>query len=291
VAGGGDIEGSPTTAKRSTSVPPKYVAPIAFDVLPYAGVLDDGSLETDEEQKLRNESRKILDLPDLRVSGTCVRVPVFTGHSLSINAEFERPITPSAALEVLAGAPGVELADVPTPLQAAGADPSYVGRIRQDQSVDDGRGLVLFVSNDNLRKGAALNAVQIAELLGGGLGDAGWDLRCDVNQHSWRLPPKPADCEFDWGHGTYLAKGRAGLTCVSDTVAGSDLVGMEGTWWNGKPGSQVVSTERGKVVALAYGASMRFGPITCLSQSDGLHCTDTTTGAGFDISREAYRLR
>ncbi len=128
-------------------------------------------------------------------------------------------------------------------------------------------------------------------ICGGGLGDAGWDLRCDVNQHSWRLPPKPADCEFDWGHGTYLAKGRAGLTCVSDTVAGSDLVGMEGTWWNGKPGSQVVSTERGKVVALAYGASMRFGPITCLSQSDGLHCTDTTTGAGFDISREAYRLR
>ncbi len=128
-------------------------------------------------------------------------------------------------------------------------------------------------------------------ICGGGTGDIGWNLRCDVNQHSWRLPPKPADCEFDWGHGAYLAKGRAGLTCVSDTVAGSDLVGMEGTWWNGKPGSQVVSTERGKVVALAYGASMRFGPITCLSQSDGLHCTDTTTGAGFDISREAYRLR
>lgn len=126
---------------------------------------------------------------------------------------------------------------------------------------------------------------------GGGKGDIGWNLRCDVNQHSWRLPPKPADCEFDWGHGAYLAKGRAGLTCVSDTVAGSDLVGMEGTWWNGRPGSQVVTTERGTVVALAYGASMRFGPITCLSQSDGLHCTDTTTGAGFDISREAYRLR
>ena len=144
----------------------KYLAPIAFDVVPVAGsVLDDGSEETDEERKLRNESRKILDLPDLRVSGTCVRVPVFTGHSLSINAEFERPITPARARELLANAPGVELADVPTPLQAAGADPSYVGRIREDQSVDGGRGLALFVSNDNLRKGAALNTVQIAELL------------------------------------------------------------------------------------------------------------------------------
>ncbi|MEI2730531.1 MAG: aspartate-semialdehyde dehydrogenase [Dermatophilaceae bacterium] len=149
--------------------PAKYVAPIAFDVVALAGSLvEDGSGETDEEQKLRNESRKILDLPDLRVSGTCVRVPVFTGHSLSINAEFARPITAARAREVLAGAPGVELADVPTPLQAAGADPSYVGRIRQDDSVDGGRGLVLFVSSDNLRKGAALNAVQIAELLVGG---------------------------------------------------------------------------------------------------------------------------
>ena len=146
--------------------PVKYVAPIAFDVVALAGsLLDDGSGETDEERKLRNESRKILDLPELGVSGTCVRVPVFTGHSLSINAEFERPITPARAREVLAGAPGVELADVPTPLQAAGADSCYVGRIRQDQSVDGDRGLVLFVSNDNLRKGAALNAVQIAELL------------------------------------------------------------------------------------------------------------------------------
>ncbi len=146
--------------------PKKYVAPIAFNVVALAGsIVDDGSRETDEEQKLRNESRKILELPELRVSGTCVRVPVFTGHSLSINAEFERPITPERATELLATAPGVELSDVPTPQQAAGADPSFVGRIRQDQSVDGNRGLVMFVSNDNLRKGAALNAVQIAELV------------------------------------------------------------------------------------------------------------------------------
>ncbi|MEI2766479.1 MAG: aspartate-semialdehyde dehydrogenase [Dermatophilaceae bacterium] len=147
-------------------MPRKYVAPIAFDVVPLAGSLvADDSGETDEEQKLRNESRKILDLPDLRVSGTCVRVPVFTGHSLSINAEFARPLSPARAREILGSAPGVALADVPTPLQAAGADPAFVGRIRPDHSVDSGRGLVLFVSNDNLRKGAALNAVQIAELL------------------------------------------------------------------------------------------------------------------------------
>jgi aspartate-semialdehyde dehydrogenase len=146
--------------------PVKYVAPIAFDVIPLAGsIVDDGSLETDEEQKLRNESRKILDIPGLLVAGTCVRVPVFTGHSLSINAEFERPLSVERATELLAIAPGVQLEDVPTPLKAAGADPSLVGRIRQDQSVADGRGLVLFASNDNLRKGAALNAVQIAELV------------------------------------------------------------------------------------------------------------------------------
>ncbi|MDH2443229.1 aspartate-semialdehyde dehydrogenase [Amnibacterium sp. CER49] len=146
--------------------PHKYVAPIAFDVLPLAGnLVDDGSEETDEEQKLRNESRKILGLPDLPVSGTCVRVPVFTGHSVSVNAEFARPISPARAREVLADAPGVALTDVPTPLLAAGNDPSYVGRIRTDPGVPDGRGLALFISNDNLRKGAALNAVQIAELV------------------------------------------------------------------------------------------------------------------------------
>ena len=99
------------------------------------------------------------------VSGTCVRVPVFTGHSLSINAEFASPLAVERAKELLAGAPGVVLMDVPTPLFAAGKDPSYVGRIRQDEGVPNNRGLALFISNDNLRKGAALNAVQIAELL------------------------------------------------------------------------------------------------------------------------------
>ena len=146
--------------------PHKFVKNIAFNVLPLAGsIVDDGEFETDEEKKLRNESRKILDVPDLRVSGTCVRVPVFTGHSLSINAEFARPLPAKRALEILADAPGVELSDVPTPLQAAGRDPSYVGRVRQDPGVEDERGLALFVSNDNLRKGAALNAVQIAEIV------------------------------------------------------------------------------------------------------------------------------
>ncbi len=146
--------------------PVKYVRPIAFNVLPMAGSLvDDGTGETDEEQKLRHESRKILGIPDLLVSGTCVRVPVFTGHSLSLNVEFARPLSPGRAVELLTGAPGVELADVPNPLLAAGRDPSYVGRIRQDPGAPDGRGLALFVSNDNLRKGAALNAVQIAELV------------------------------------------------------------------------------------------------------------------------------
>jgi aspartate-semialdehyde dehydrogenase len=144
--------------------PRKFARPIGFNVVPLAGsVVDDGSEETDEEQKLRNESRKILELPDLRVSGTCVRVPVFTGHSLSINAEFERPLSPERARELLAEAPGVQLSDVPTPLEAAGADPCFVGRIRRDPSVE--HGLTLFVSNDNLRKGAALNAIQIAEVL------------------------------------------------------------------------------------------------------------------------------
>lgn len=146
--------------------PGVYQRTIAYNVLPLAGnLVDDGLNETDEEQKLRNESRKILGIPGLPVSGICVRVPVFTGHSLAINAEFERPLTVERARELLADAPGVELTDIPNPLQAAGQDPSYVGRIRQDEGVDGGRGLALFVSNDNLRKGAALNTVQIAELI------------------------------------------------------------------------------------------------------------------------------
>ncbi|WP_232676816.1 aspartate-semialdehyde dehydrogenase [Nocardioides sp. R-C-SC26] len=164
VAAAGDKAGE--LAYDGTAVdlgaPSIYRRNIAYNVLPFAGnLVDDGSNETDEEQKLRNESRKILGIPDLRVSGLCVRVPVFTGHSLAINAEFAQPLSVARATELLAAAPGVELSDIPTPLQAAGQDPSYVGRIRQDGD----HGLALFVSNDNLRKGAALNTVQIAELL------------------------------------------------------------------------------------------------------------------------------
>jgi aspartate-semialdehyde dehydrogenase len=151
--------------------PGTYTEPIAYNVLPLAGsIVDDGLNETDEEQKLRNESRKILGLPDLLVSGLCVRVPVFTGHSLAVNAEFARPMTPERARELLAEAPGVQLEEVPTPLKAAGRDPSYVGRLRQDPGVPDDRGLALFISNDNLRKGAALNTVQLAEIVAARLG-------------------------------------------------------------------------------------------------------------------------
>ncbi|MGK2959362.1 MAG: aspartate-semialdehyde dehydrogenase [Acidimicrobiales bacterium] len=141
-----------------------YAAPIAFNVVPLAGkLLDDDSGETDEDRKLRNETRKILDIPELAVSGTCVRVPVYTGHSLSINAEFERPISPARAKELLATAAGVVLSDVPNPLAATGTDSCYVGRIRKDFGVENG--LALFVVGDNVRKGAALNAIQIAEAL------------------------------------------------------------------------------------------------------------------------------
>lgn len=153
---------------RAVEVPAPnvYAVPVAFNVIPLAGsIVDDGSLETDEEQKLRHESRKILHIPDLLVSGTCVRVPVFTGHSLAIHAEFAGDITPERALELLAKAPGVVVTDVPNPLEAAGRDEVYVGRVRVDQAAPAGKGLVLFVVGDNLRKGAALNAVQIAEEL------------------------------------------------------------------------------------------------------------------------------
>ncbi|MET7738954.1 aspartate-semialdehyde dehydrogenase [Streptomyces sp. NPDC005385] len=150
--------------------PQVYKRPIAFNVLPLAGsVVDDGLNETDEEQKLRNESRKILEIPALKVSGTCVRVPVFSGHSLQVNARFARPLSAERATELLAGAPGVVLSDIPTPLQAAGKDASFVGRIRPDETAENG--LALFVSGDNLRKGAALNAVQIAELVAAELKD------------------------------------------------------------------------------------------------------------------------
>jgi len=146
--------------------PAPYVAPIAYNVVPIAGkIVDDGWAETDEEQKLRHESRKILHIPGLAVAGTCVRVPVYSGHSLVIHAEFDQPITPAQATEILSSAPGVEIADVPNPRYAAGKDPSFVGRIHEALAVPDGKGLVMFVSNDNLRKGAALNAIQIAEVL------------------------------------------------------------------------------------------------------------------------------
>jgi len=144
--------------------PIKFPAPIAHNVIPFAGSLvGDGSLETSEEHKFRDESRKILSIADLTVSVTCVRVPVFTGHSLAITASFERAISPAEATDVLSGADGVELCDVPTPLLAAGRDPSLVGRIRRAETVTNG--LAMFVVSDNLRKGAALNAVQIAEAL------------------------------------------------------------------------------------------------------------------------------
>ena len=146
--------------------PKKYVRTIAFDVIPLAGsIVDDGLGETDEEKKLRNESRKILGIPDLLVSGTCVRVPVFTGHSLSINAEFERPLSAERAPEILSTAEGGGGTAGPPPPPAAGAHPPLVRRIRPDEGAPAGRGLAMFVSNDNLRNGAALNAVQIAELL------------------------------------------------------------------------------------------------------------------------------
>lgn len=178
VAGAAELEGQLKAPSSNTSdltydgkaisfpAPRVFPRTIAFNVVPQAGeIVDDGMGETVEEKKLRDETRKILHIPDLRVSGTCVRVPVFTGHSLSINLEFKHAITATKAVEILDNAPGVVVTDVPNPLMAAGENPSYAGRIRQDHSIENNRGLALFVSNDNLRKGAALNALQIAELL------------------------------------------------------------------------------------------------------------------------------
>ncbi len=143
-----------------------YGAPSAFNAVPIAGnLVDDGSGETDEEQKLRNESRKILHLPNLLVAGSCVRIPVFTGHGLVVHAEFGSDIDPDQATEILSTAPGVALSDAPTPRLSAGVDPSFVGRIRVDQAAPVGKGLVMFIVGDNLRKGAALNTIQIAELV------------------------------------------------------------------------------------------------------------------------------
>ena len=140
----------------------KWAVPMAYNVVPLNYVLEEDGY-TEEELKLRDESRKILNIPGLPVSGTCVRVPVFSGHSLSINAEFERPLSPERALELLATAPGVVISEVPNPLEATGQDPVFVGRVRRDPTAESG--LALFVVGDNLRKGAALNAVQIAEVL------------------------------------------------------------------------------------------------------------------------------
>ena len=144
--------------------PPKtFPGPVAFNVLPHAGTFDRD--ETTEELKFRNESRKILGIPNLAVSVTCVRVPVYTGHSLSLNISFERELGADRAVQLLRTAAGVEVVDVPTPLASAGGDACLVGRVRPDYSDPSGRGITMFVSGDNLRKGAALNAVQIAEAL------------------------------------------------------------------------------------------------------------------------------
>lgn len=164
------VEGAAALTHDGSAVgfppPARFAAPIAFNVVPLAGSLvGDGTGETDEEQKWRNEARKILGLPELAVSATCVRVPVFTGHCLALHAEFRRELPPETARALLAAAPGVELVELPTPLAAAGRDPSLVGRLRRDPSTD--HGLAMFVAGDNLRKGAALNAVQVAELLMG----------------------------------------------------------------------------------------------------------------------------
>lgn len=160
---GGDLAGLALSGDAVVLPPPeKWVVPLAFNVVPLNYVLDEDGY-TEEELKLRDESRKILEIPGLPVSATCVRVPVFTGHSLSINAAFERPISVEQATALLAAAPGVVLDDVPNPLAATGQDPVFVGRIRPDPTV--AHGLALFVTGDNLRKGAALNAVQIAEVM------------------------------------------------------------------------------------------------------------------------------
>lgn len=161
----GDKAAALTHDGTALDYPPTSVfpGPIAFNVLPHAGTFEGD--ETTEEIKFRNESRKILDIPELAVSVTCVRVPVYTGHSLALNLTFGEALAPERALALLRGAPGVELVDVPTPLHSAGGDTCLVGRVRADRSDPTGRGLSLFVSGDNLRKGAALNAVQIAEVL------------------------------------------------------------------------------------------------------------------------------
>jgi aspartate-semialdehyde dehydrogenase len=145
-----------------------FPAPLALNVVPFAGSLKDAGW-TSEELKIRNESRKILGLPGLRVNATCVRVPVVTTHSVAVHARFSRPVGREAAWETLRTAPGVVLNDdpergeYPTPADVVGTDPTWVGRVRE--SLDDPYGIEFFVCGDNLRKGAALNTAQIAELI------------------------------------------------------------------------------------------------------------------------------
>lgn len=162
-----DLRGLVTDGTAVTFPEPKtYVAPIAFNAVAFAGALaEDGSCETDEEQKLRNESRKILHIPDLAASCTCIRVPVLTGHTVSVNAEFAQPVDLDDVRRIIDEAAGVERVDVPTPLAAAGRDGTFAGRFRVDQAVPEGRGLAFVVVGDNLRKGAALNAIEVAELV------------------------------------------------------------------------------------------------------------------------------
>jgi aspartate-semialdehyde dehydrogenase len=162
---GGEKSAGLTFDGTAVGFAPAAVFPdtIAFNVLSIAGTLVDD--ETNEEHKFRDESRKILGVPGLAVSCTCVRVPVYSGHSVALNAEFSAALSPARALALLARAPGVAVVDMPTPMASAGGDDCLVGRVRIDPGVPDGRGLALFVSGDNLRKGAALNAIQIAEAL------------------------------------------------------------------------------------------------------------------------------
>ncbi|HEY9408838.1 MAG TPA: aspartate-semialdehyde dehydrogenase [Jiangellaceae bacterium] len=169
VAGNRELGARPGDVRRvvGSDLGP-FPAPLAMNVVPWAGSLKDDGWSS-EELKIRNESRKILDRPDLKVSATCVRVPVVTTHSVAVHATFEREVTTETAWEILRDAPGLVLYDdpargeFPTPADVVGTDPTWVGRVRR--SLDDPRSLELFVCGDNLRKGAALNTAQIAELV------------------------------------------------------------------------------------------------------------------------------
>jgi aspartate-semialdehyde dehydrogenase len=168
------LAGTTTLGQRAGDIRPvigdlgPFPAPLALNVVPWAGSLKDDGWSS-EELKIRNESRKILGMPALRVSATCVRVPVVTTHSVAVHARFDRPVTQRQAWDTLAVAPGVVLSDdpargeFPTPADVVGTDPTWVGRVRR--SLDDPQAIDFFVCGDNLRKGAALNTAQIAELV------------------------------------------------------------------------------------------------------------------------------